>query len=114
MGPGDKPRDDTPVASESVGTLAYLSPPLLPTGNLPSHRVRYVIDHIIDLMEDDGQPIALIEVIPRPSHLLIENVAVLPDWHGHGVGGLLLGRAETIARSIGLMNPVSCVALSQA
>ena len=25
-----------------------------------------VIDHIIDLMEDDGQPIALIEVIPRP------------------------------------------------
>jgi GNAT superfamily N-acetyltransferase len=61
-----------------------------------------VIDHIIDLMEDDGQPIALIEVIPRPSHLLIENVAVLPDWQGHGVGGLLLGRAETIARSIGL------------
>lgn len=41
-------------------------------------------DHVIDLVEEDGRPIALIEVIPRPSHLLIENVAVLPDRHGEG------------------------------
>jgi GNAT superfamily N-acetyltransferase len=61
-----------------------------------------VADHIIDLLEEGGRPIALIEVIPKPSHLLIENVAVLPDRHGNGIGGLLLERAETIARSFGL------------
>jgi GNAT superfamily N-acetyltransferase len=61
-----------------------------------------VIDHIIDLLEEDGRPIALIEVIPEPSHLLIENIAVLPDWHGKGIGGLLLEHAETIARSLRL------------
>ena len=59
-------------------------------------------DHVIDLVEEDGRPIALIEVIPRPSHLLIENVAVLPDRHGEGIGDLLLRRADAIARSLGL------------
>jgi GNAT superfamily N-acetyltransferase len=60
-----------------------------------------VVEHIVDLCEQDGQPIALIELIPKPPHLLIENIAVLPDHHGMGIGGLLLGRAETVARSIG-------------
>jgi GNAT superfamily N-acetyltransferase len=63
---------------------------------------RAVIDHVIDLLEEAGRSIALIEVIPKPSHLLIENVAVLADRHGEGVGGLLLGRADEIARSLGL------------
>lgn len=58
--------------------------------------------HVIDLFEEDGRPIALVEVIPEPSHLLIENLAVLPDRHGSGIGGLLLKRAETLARSFGL------------
>jgi GNAT superfamily N-acetyltransferase len=65
-----------------------------------------VVDHIIDLFEEHGRPVALIEVIPEPSnepaHLLIENVAVLPDRHGNGIGGLLLGHAETVARSLRL------------
>jgi GNAT superfamily N-acetyltransferase len=61
-----------------------------------------MIDHIVDLLEEDGRPIALIELIPEPSHLLIENVAVLPDWQGKGIGGLLLEHAETIARSLQL------------
>jgi GNAT superfamily N-acetyltransferase len=61
-----------------------------------------VIDHVIDLLEEDGRPIALIEFIPEPSHLLIENVAVLPDWQGSGIGTVLLGHAETVARSLQL------------
>jgi N-acetylglutamate synthase-like GNAT family acetyltransferase len=61
-----------------------------------------VIDHVIDLLEQEGRVVALIEVIPESSYLLIENVAVLPEWHGKGIGGLLLGHAETIARSLRL------------
>jgi GNAT superfamily N-acetyltransferase len=61
-----------------------------------------VIDHVIELLEDGCQPIALIEVIPGLSHLLIENIAVLPDRHGRGIGGLLLERAEATARSLGV------------
>jgi GNAT superfamily N-acetyltransferase len=61
-----------------------------------------VVGHIIDLCEAGGRTIALIELIHAPSHLLIENVAVLPDRHGHGVGGLLLERADEVARSLSL------------
>jgi GNAT superfamily N-acetyltransferase len=68
---------------------------------MTANYVQAVADHVIDLFEEAERPIALIEVIPKPSHLLIENVAVLPDQHGKGIGGLLLKRAETIARSLG-------------
>ena len=61
-----------------------------------------VIDHVIDLLEQEGRAVALIEVIPEPSHLLIENIAVLPEWHGKGIGGFLLWHAETMARSLRL------------
>jgi GNAT superfamily N-acetyltransferase len=61
-----------------------------------------VADHVIDLLEEGGLPIALIELIPKPSHLVIENIAVLPDQHGKGIGGLLLRHADEIARSLGL------------
>jgi GNAT superfamily N-acetyltransferase len=60
---------------------------------------RAVADHVIDLLEEGGRPIAL---IPASSHLLIENIAVLPDRHRNGVGGLLLEHAATIARSLRL------------
>jgi len=61
-----------------------------------------VAEHVIDLLEEGDRPIALIEMIPQPSHLLIENVAVLPDRHGEGIGGLLLERADAVARSLRL------------
>jgi len=60
-----------------------------------------VVEHIIDLWEEDGQLLALIEVIPKATHLLIENIAVRPDKHRKGYGGKLLHHAETLARSLG-------------
>ena len=63
---------------------------------------RAVVDHIIGLYEENGLPIALIEVIPQASYLLIENIAVLPTQQGKGRGDLLLDHAEAIARSLHL------------
>jgi len=63
---------------------------------------RAVARHIIDLWEEDGQLLALIEVIPAADHLLIENIAVRPDHQGKGVGERLLLHAEGLARSMGL------------
>lgn len=61
-----------------------------------------IAEHIVDLCEDDGKLVALIEVIPKAAHLLIENIAVLPGQQGKGLGGALLVHAEEIARSLGL------------
>jgi hypothetical protein len=41
---------------------------------MTANYVQAAADHVIDLFEEAGRPIALIEVIPKPSHLLIENV----------------------------------------
>ena len=62
---------------------------------------RAVADHIIDLWEEGGELLALIEVAPASDHLLIVNLAVRPDQQGKGVGGRLLHHAEELARSLG-------------
>jgi GNAT superfamily N-acetyltransferase len=61
-----------------------------------------VRDHLVDLLEVDGELAALIEVRPEVDHLLIVNVAVLPTHQGSGYGRALLAHAEDLARSLGV------------
>lgn len=63
---------------------------------------RAVVDHIIDLWEERGQLLALIEVVQASDHLSIENIAVRPDQQGKGLGSKLLDHAERLALSSGL------------
>ena len=63
---------------------------------------RAIAEHILDLWEQDGQLLALIETIPEAGHLLIENIAVRPDQQGKGIGDRLLLHAEDLAASMGL------------
>lgn len=63
---------------------------------------RAITHHMIDLVEEGGQLIALIEMIRQVDHLLIENIAVRPDQQGKGLGDRLLQHAEGVARALGL------------
>lgn len=63
---------------------------------------RAVVEHIVDLHEDNGLLIALIESVPAADHLLIQNIAVHPDYHGQGLGSRLVNHAEDVARRLGL------------
>jgi len=63
---------------------------------------RAVADHIIDLWEERGQLLALIELIQGADHLSIENIAVRPDQQGKGLGSKLLDHAERLALASGL------------
>ncbi|GHO96635.1 N-acetyltransferase GCN5 [Reticulibacter mediterranei] len=58
--------------------------------------------HRIDLLYLDGKLVALIEMLPKADHLLIENVAVSPVFQGRGLGRKLLTHAEQVAASLGL------------
>lgn len=62
---------------------------------------RAVRDHWIDLLEVDGELLALIEMIPAPDHLWIQNIAVDEARQQSGLGRLLLDHAEEIARQSG-------------
>jgi molybdopterin-guanine dinucleotide biosynthesis adapter protein len=61
-----------------------------------------VEDHWIDLMERDGELLALVEMIPHGTFLFIENLAVAEDWQGKGLATRLLQHVEQLARSAGL------------
>jgi len=63
---------------------------------------RTVAEHWIDLWEEDGELLGLIETIPAPDHLLIENLAVRPDQQANGLGDRLLRHAEALAASLGV------------
>ena len=55
---------------------------------------RAVAEHTIDLLIVDGALAGLVETIPRPDHLWVENVAVAPEQQGRGFGRLLLDHVE--------------------
>ena len=52
--------------------------------------------------EAGGEVAGFIILIPRPGHLLLENVAVLPAAQGRGIGARLLALAEDRAHALHL------------
>lgn len=48
-----------------------------------------------------GTITALIVLLPKPDHLLLDNIAVHPGHQGHGLGRRLIAFAETEARRLG-------------
>jgi GNAT superfamily N-acetyltransferase len=94
---------DAPAIRELSRTAYATWVPIIGREPLPmtADYDRAVIEHMIDLVEERGQLMALIEMIPRQDHLLIENVAVRPDQQGRGLGDLLLRHAEELAVSEG-------------
>ena len=65
---------------------------------------RAVAEHIIDVWEEGGALLALIEMIPEADCLLVENIAVRPGQQGRGIGDKLLHHAERLAHSLGFDN----------
>ena len=57
-----------------------------------------VKNHHIELLLLNDELVGLIEMIHATDHILIENVAVAPDWQGKGLGHRLMARAEQVAR----------------
>ena len=68
---------------------------------LSEHAVGQFDGEPVYLLEIDGTLAALIETIEQPDHLLIENVAVLPERQGQGLGRRLLALAEDVGRAQG-------------
>jgi len=54
------------------------------------------------LAELDGAPVGVLVLVPRPGHLLLENIAVDPAFQGRGVGRQLMQLAEQRAVQAGL------------
>lgn len=93
------------AAVRELSRLAYAKwVPLIGREPLPmsADYDRAVSEHLIDLLEEDGEVLALIELIPKVDYLLIENIAVRPDQQGKGLGERLLAHAAEVARRLGV------------
>ena len=58
--------------------------------------------HRFDLAYVDGQLAGLIETVDEAAQLLVENVAVSPEFQSLGLGSRLMSHAEQLAVTLGL------------
>jgi GNAT superfamily N-acetyltransferase len=73
-----------------------------PPGPMLDDYAALIADGAVNVLEDsDGTVAAIIVLLPKPDHLLFDNIAVRPDRQGQGLGRLLIAFAEDEARRLG-------------
>jgi GNAT superfamily N-acetyltransferase len=90
-----------------IATAAYaIYLPRMPDGRRPAPMSADYAAHVRDdevwVIEQDGDPVAYLVLVPREDHLLLDNVAVDPRVQGAGLGATLLDLADERARVLGL------------
>lgn len=64
------------------------------------HELVRTTDHV-SVLQDSGDIVGVLVLVPAVGHLLIENVAIAPTAQGRGYGVALLAEAECRARQLG-------------
>ena len=73
-----------------------------PPGPMLDDYGKLIAEGAVSVLEEPGAAIAAILVLlPKPDHLLLDNIAVRPDRQGQGLGGQLIAFAEAEARRLG-------------
>jgi ribosomal protein S18 acetylase RimI-like enzyme len=98
-------RPDDRLAVEAVVQAAYsvyierIGKP--PGPMLDDYAARIAAGAVSVLEDADGTIAGIVVLIPKAGHLLLDNIAVLPERQGRGLGRELVAFAETEARRLG-------------
>src|SRR5260370_8707722 len=98
-------RPDVCVAGEAIVAAAY-SVYIGRIGKAPGPMLDdyagLIASGALSVLEGaDGVIVALIVLLAKPDHLLLDNIAVHPDRQGRGLGRRLIAFAESEARRLG-------------
>jgi ribosomal protein S18 acetylase RimI-like enzyme len=73
-----------------------------PPGPMLDDYAALIAEGAVSVVEEaGGQIAAIIVLLPKPEHLLLDNIAVRPDRQGMGLGRRLVEFAESEARRLG-------------
>ena len=73
-----------------------------PPGPMLDDYARLIANGVVSVLEDaDAAIAAIIVLLAKPDHLLLDNIAVRPDRQGQGLGRQLIAFAEDEARRLG-------------
>lgn len=97
------PRDCTAVESIVQNAYSiYLERMDKPPGPTFDDYGALIVQGLVSVVEDENREIAAVVVlIPKADHLLLDNVAVRPDRQGQGYGRRMIALAESEARRLG-------------
>jgi GNAT superfamily N-acetyltransferase len=74
-----------------------------PPGPMLDDYARLIEEGAVSVLEEPGGALAaIIVLLPKADHLLLDNIAVRPDRQGEGLGRRLVAFAECEARRLGL------------
>jgi len=68
-----------------------------PPGPMLDDYAARVSEGVVWVIEEGGAMAGIIVLLPKPDHLLLDNIAVAPAWQGLGLGRRLLAFAEAEA-----------------
>jgi ribosomal protein S18 acetylase RimI-like enzyme len=96
--PADRAAVDAIVAAAYSVYVARIGKP---PGPMLDDYAKLIDAGAVSVFEADGAIAALIVLLPKPDHLLLDNVAVRPDRQGQGLGRRLVDFAESEAQRLG-------------
>jgi GNAT superfamily N-acetyltransferase len=98
-----KPADRATVEDIVHGAYAvYIERIGKPPGPMLDDYAALIAGGAVHVLQLEGEAIAgIIVLLPKPDHLLLDNIAVRPEHQGQGLGRRLIAFAEDEARRLG-------------
>lgn len=90
-----EPRDLPAIeAVVRAAYTVYLPRMTQPPGPMRADYAALVREGTVTVVEREGAVVGLVVLIEGEDHLLLDNVAVAPEWQGRGLGRRLIAYAE--------------------